>query len=312
MTSPRRSGQLGEGAVHPYDRRNRAWYVDALMRSVVLVGGISTIVFLLAILVFIATEGLEFALHRLDWVQLFTSGAWRPTSKSPTYGALYLIAGTAAVTVVAMAVSVPFSLAAAVYIGELAPARRREWLKILIELLAAVPSVVWGFVGARLLGPLLVDVFGADTGPNLLNAGIILGLMAAPIITTIAEDALRAVPDSFREAAEALGATRWQVVLRVVLPHSRPGLSAAILLGIGRAFGETMAVLMASGHAVKWPDSLFSPVSTITATIASELGETANGSDHYQALFVLGVLLFAVTFVFNLAADLLVRGRRPR
>lgn len=312
MTTRNGTGAGGNPAVHPFDRRNRSFYVDALARLLLLVGGISTIVFLLAILVFIATEGLDFALHRLHWVELFTSGAWRPTSSKPTYGALYLIAGTAAVTAVAMVVAVPFSLAAAIYIGELAPQRRREWLKILIELLAAVPSVVWGFVGARMLGPVLVDWFGASTGPNLLNAGIILGLMAAPIITTIAEDALRAVPDSYREAAEAMGATRWQVVFRVVLPHARPGLSAAILLGMGRAFGETMAVLMVSGHALAWPESLFSPVSTITATIASELGETANGSDHYQALFVLGVLLFAVTFLFNLAADLLVRGRRPR
>jgi phosphate transport system permease protein len=131
-------------------------------------------------------------------------------------------------------------------------------------------------------------------------------------MTTIAEDALKAVPDTYREAAEALGATRWQVVYRVVLPHARPGLSAAVLLGVGRAFGETIAVLMASGHAINIPHSLFDPVRTLTATIAAELGETAEGDDHYQALFVLGMLLFTITFAINLTADTIVRGVRRR
>ena len=149
-------------------------------------------------------------------------------------------------------------------------------------------------------------------GLNLLNAGIILGLMAAPIVTTIAEDALKAVPDSYREAAEALGATRWQVVWRVVLPHARPGLSAAVLLGIGRAFGETIAVLMASGNATILPTSVFDSVQALTATIAAELGEAPPGGDHYQALFVLGILLFVITFGINLTADRIVRGRRRR
>ena len=162
------------------------------------------------------------------------------------------------------------------------------------------------------MGPLMTQVFGVPSGLNLLNAGIILGLMAAPIMTTIAEDALKAVPDTYREAAEALGATKWQVVFRVVLPHARPGLSAAVLLGVGRAFGETIAVLMASGHAINIPHSLFDPVRTLTATIAAELGETAEGDDHYQALFVLGMLLFVITFAINVTADSIVRGIRRK
>jgi phosphate transport system permease protein len=137
-------------------------------------------------------------------------------------------------------------------------------------------------------------------------------MMAAPIMTTIAEDALKAVPDSYREAAEALGATKWQVVLRVVLPHARPGLSAAVLLGVGRAFGETIAVLMASGHAINVPKSLFDPVRSLTATIAAELGETAEGDDHYQALFVVGILLFTITFFINMIANAIVRGTRRK
>ena len=209
-----------------------------------------------------------------------------------------------------MLVAVPLALAAAIYVGEFARGRQREWLKIGIELLAAIPSVVWGVIGMHVMKPIIQDVFGVQVGLNVLNAGVILGLMAAPIMATIAEDALKAVPDTYREAAESLGATRWQVIWKVVLPHARPGLSAAVLLGIGRAFGETIAVLMASGHKLMIPTSVFDSAATLTATIAAELGEAANGSDHYRVLFVLGLLLFLITFGINLAADRIVRGRR--
>jgi phosphate transport system permease protein len=294
------------------DRRDASWWIDWLCRAGVFVGGMSAILFLGAIFLFIATQGLEFAWHRLSLGQLLGGERWEPTVEPPSYGALPLIAGTAWITVVAMLVAVPLSFGAAIYIGEFARGRQREWLKILIELLAAIPSVVWGVIGLQVMKPVIQQVFGVQVGLNVLNAGIILGLMAAPIITTIAEDALKAVPDSYREAAEALGATRWQVVRKVVLPHARPGLSAAILLGIGRAFGETIAVLMASGHRLMIPDSVFDSAATITATIAAELGEAAVGSDHYQVLFVLGLLLFGITFAINLTADWIVRGRRGR
>jgi phosphate transport system permease protein len=288
--------------VHPFDRRNRAWYIDAVARTVVMAGGVSTILFVVAILVFIAGQGIDFAVHRLDWSEFFGSDAWRPTSaQKPTYGALALFAGTAAVTGLAILISAPLSFGAAIYVAEFAPVRRREWFKVLIELLAAIPSVVWGFVGVYLLGPILMDTLGAPSQYSVLNAGIILGLMAAPIMTTIAEDALKAVPDS-----------RWQVVRRVVLPHARPGLSSALLLGIGRAFGETMAVLMATGHSINIPHSLLDSARTLTATIAAELGEAGEGTDHYQALFVLGTLLFTITFLVNMTADVIVRGRRSR
>ena len=156
----------------------------------------------------------------------------------------------------------------------------------------------------------IIDMFNVPVGLCVLNSGLIMGLMAAPIMTTIAEDALKAVPDTYREAAEALGATRWQITVRVVLPAARNGLVAAVLLGVGRGFGETMAVLMASGHAINMPTSVFDSVRALTATIAAELGETATGSEHYGALFTLGIFLFLVTFLINLGADLLVRGPR--
>lgn len=290
------------------DRRDGAWYLDKAVTILVFVGGISAILFIIGIFVFITREGLGFILDDFDPIEFFTSTAWRPTSDShPTYGALALIVGTASVTGLAMVVSVPFSIGAAVYISEFAKGRTREVLKILVELLAAVPSVVWGFIGLAIMNPLIIDLFNVPVGLGVLNSGIILGLMAAPIMTTIAEDALKAVPDGFREAGEALGATRWQVATRVVLPAAKHGLVAAVLLGVGRGFGETMAVLMASGHAINLPTSIFDSVRALTATIAAELGETAVGSPHYQALFTLGIFLFIVTFCINVAADILVR-----
>ena len=199
-----------------------------------------------------------------------------------------------------MVVAIPFSLGAAIYIAEFSTGKTRETLKVLVELLAAIPSVVWGFIGLAIMNPLIIDLFDVPIGLNVLNAGVILGLMAAPIMTSIAEDALKAVPDRYREAAEAMGATRWQIVCKVVLPAAKNGLLGAVLLGVGRGFGETMAVLMATGHSINLPTSVFDSVRALTATIAAELGETAVGSDHYQALFTIGIFLFVVTFIINL------------
>ncbi len=292
------------------DRRDAAWYWDKLAQVLILVAGLSGIVAVIGIFVFITKEGFGFISESLIPAEFFGSIAWRPTSETrPTYGILALAAGTASVTGLAMLIAVPFSLGAAIYIGEFAEGKTREALKVLVELLAAIPSVVWGFIGMTILNPLIIDVFDVPVGLSVLNAGVILGLMAAPIMTTIAEDALKAVPDGYREAAEAMGATRWQVIFQVVLPAAKKGLVAAVLLGVGRGFGETMAVLMASGHAINLPTSPFDSVRAITATIAAELGETAHGSEHYKALFTLGILLFAVTFVINLTADIVVRGR---
>lgn len=290
------------------DARDFAWYVDWLVQVLMFLGGISAIVFIVGIFIFIFKEGFGFIFGAMDVSDFFTSQAWRPTSDNPTYGTLALIAGTASVTGLAVLTAVPFSLGAAIYIAEFASGKTREVLKVLVELLAAIPSVVWGFIGLSIMNPLIIDLFNVPVGLNVLNAGIILGLMAAPIMTTIAEDALKAVPDGYREAAEALGATRWQITFKVVLPAAKNGLMAAILLGVGRGFGETMAVLMASGHSIHLPTSPFDSVRALTATIAAELGETAVGSDHYQALFTLGILLFVVTFVINMTADIVVRG----
>ena len=279
--------------------------------------GVSAIVFVFGIFVFVLKEGLDFLVHRLDWIEFFTSVEWRPTSASPKYGALALITGSVAVAVLSMGLAVPFGIGTAVFISEFCKPRTREFLKIVVELLAAIPSVVWGFIGITLMNSLVINLTGASIGVNVLNSSIILALMSVPIIVSIGEDALKAVPDSYREAAEALGATRWQIVYKVLFPAAKNGLLAAVLLGVGRAVGETMAVLMATGHSIRMVfDGNFpfvhplSPARTLTATIAAELGEAPPASDHYQALFVIGILLFAITFVINLTADFIVRGIR--
>ncbi|RDH88279.1 MAG: phosphate ABC transporter permease subunit PstC [endosymbiont of Seepiophila jonesi] len=294
-----------------FDRRNLDWYLDKLVQVLVFIAGISAIIFVIGIFTFITMEGFGFLLEDFTFSEFFFSEFWEPSDEdAPEYGILALAAGTAAVTGLAMIVAIPFSLGAAIYTGEFATGKTREYLKILVELLAAIPSVVWGFIGLSIMNPLIIDLFDVPVGLNVLNAGIILGLMAAPIMTSIAEDALKAVPDRYREAAEALGATRWQVIFKTVLPAAKNGLLGAVLLGVGRGFGETMAVLMATGHAVNIPGSLFDSVRALTATIAAELGETAVGSPHYKVLFTIGIFLFVVTFLINLTADLVVRGVR--
>ena len=294
-----------------YHRRSLEWYVDRGMQWLMFVGGVSAIIFIIGIFVFITAEGFDYIAGRLDLAEFFTTEYWFPSDEyEPEYGILALIAGTASVTGLAMIVAIPFALGAAIYIGEFATGKKREYLKVLVEMLAAIPSVVWGFIGLSIMNPLIIQLFDVPVGLNVLNAGVILGLMAAPIMTSIAEDALKAVPDSYREAAEAMGATRWQVISKVVLPAAKNGLLGAVLLGVGRGFGETMAVLMATGHSVNMPGSIFDSVRALTATIAAELGETAVGSEHYGALFTIGIFLFLITFLINLSADLIVRGIR--
>jgi phosphate transport system permease protein len=301
----------GSGMDPDFDRLNRDWYIDKAVQVLVFIGGISAIIFIIGIFVFISKEGFGFLVGDFNFREFFFSPNWRPTSeRRETYGILALIAGTASVTGLAMLIAIPFSLGAAIFIAEFATGKTREFLKITVELLAAIPSVVWGFIGLAIMNPLIIQTFNVPVGLNVLNAGVILGLMAAPIMTSIAEDALKAVPDRYREAAEALGATRWQVIYKVVLPAAKNGLLGAVLLGVGRGFGETMAVLMATGHSINIPNSVFDSVRALTATIAAELGETAAGSPHYQALFTIGIFLFAITFVINLTADLIVRGIR--
>jgi phosphate transport system permease protein len=281
---------------------------EPVIEWLIRVCGFSAIFFVFAIFLFVFTSGADFILHRLDAASFCSAqvvSVVDPNKRTVTC----VFVGTVSVTALAMLIAVPFGLGAAVFISEFTSGKLKESLKIVVELLAAIPSVVWGFIGIAIMNPLLISLFAAPIGLNVLNGGIILCSCCADLVS-IGEDALKAVPDSYREASLALGATRWQSTYKVLFPAARSGLLAAVLLGVGRAVGETIAVLMATGHAVQIPHSLLDSVRTLTATIAAELGETARGSDHYQALFAIGVLLFALTFVVNLTADLLIRGTR--
>jgi phosphate transport system permease protein len=296
-------------------RRSRVAVLgEKAFELVIRLSGMSAILFVAAIFFFVLREALPvLARDEFSLGQFLFGTEWYPTSASNVrYGTLALTVGTASVAALAMALAVPFGLGTAIYISEFSSPRARETLKVVIELLSAVPSVVWGFIGLTVMSRLIVQYAGAAVGVNLLNGGIIVALMSLPIIVSISEDALKAVPDHYREAALALGATRWQTVFRVLLPAARNGLLAAVLLGVGRAVGETMAVLMATGHAVNIPHGLLDSVRTLTANIAAELGEAPVGSDHYRVLFLTGTLLFLITFVVNLTADYIVRGARRR
>jgi phosphate transport system permease protein len=306
-------------------------YINRAIVGLIYVCGLSSIVFVFGIFFFVFREGYPFLRDNFDIVEFFTSSEWYPTSEAnKRYGIFAMLAGTASVTILAMVIAVPFGLGSAIFISEFCHGKVKELLKVVIELLAAIPSVVWGFVGLMVINTVIQDWTGAPVGLNVLNGGIVVALMSVPIIVSIGEDALKAVPDTYREAAQALGATRWQIIYRVLIPAGKNGLLAAVLLGVGRAVGETMAVLMATGHAVNVPfDSevpYFHPLESVrclTATIAAEMGEAprltadANGiypedAHHYQVLFVVGLLLFSITFVINLVADLVVKGIRKQ
>ena len=280
---------------------SRPHWTEFFVESLIRVLGFSTIGFVLLIFVFLLREGLpiffEVAPGNLFGVQ------WYPTFN--LYGTLPLILGSALVTVMAIAIALPLGVATAVFVREVAPHWTREILKPMIEVLAGIPSVVLGFFGMILVAPIVREFLGVPTGLTAFSGALLLAYMALPTIISVAEDALDAVPKSYRDAGLAMGATQWQTIWRIVVPAARSGIVTAVMLGMGRAIGETMAVMMVTGNAGRMPlslDSLFRPVRTMTATIAAEMGEVARGSTHYHALFGIGVILFILTFLINLAA----------
>lgn len=237
---------------------------------------------------------------------------WQPISETPKYSLLPLLLGTLKATLIAILFATPFAVGAAVYSSEFASPRIREWIKPVIEMLAGIPSVVMGFFALMVLASVLKDTFGWKFRLNATNAGIALGVAIIPVIYTVAEGALRAVPRHVREAAQALGASPWDTARRVILPAAAPGIFAGIMLGFGRAVGETMIVLMASGNAAISSASLTDSIRTMSATIAAELAEVVNGSAHYHVLFFVGALLFLVTFLVNSLGELYVGRLRRR
>lgn len=250
--------------------------------------------------------------QNINAAEFFAGTEWYPTATpAPLFGVLPLITGTLWVSLAAILFALPFSIAVAIYMAELASPRFRGFLKPIIELLSGIPSVVYGFFGLVVIVPMIQEVFGLPVGETALAGAIILAIMALPTIITVAEDALRNVPRATREASLALGATHWQTIRRVVLPYSVSGIMAAVVLGIGRAIGETMAVLMVTGNSAIIPTTLLEPVRTIPATIAAELGEAPNGGVHYQSLFLLGCILFLITLLISIAVEIIAQ-KRPK
>jgi phosphate transport system permease protein len=286
----------------------RGFGKEELVRGILLIASLAAILSVLFILAYLFSEALP--IFQIAGTDAFISGTdWDPTGTPPAYGTLPLIAGTLLVTLGAMIIAVPLSLGCAVFTAEIAPARVRAVLKPAIELLAGIPSVVYGFFGLVILTEVLRVTFDLSSGLTWLAGSILLAVMALPTITSVSEDAIRAVPREFREGSLALGATRWQTISRVVVPSAFSGITAAIILGTGRAIGETMAVLMVTGNAAVIPSPLwdvFSPIRTLAGTLGIEMGEVAFGSDHYHGLFGVAFLLLVITLLVNLIATAVI------
>ncbi len=281
----------------------RRWRLgEKFIEGWIFLAGLLAIVVLLGIVGLLIKEGLPIFSHTPPWEFLFGT-KWYPVSDPPTFGIMSFFVATIMVTIVATAIAVPVGVGCAAYLAEVAPLRIRETVKPIIELLAGIPSVVMGFIGLLLLSPLIQSVFNLNTGLCGLTAGIMLSLMSLPIIVSVSEDALSAIPDEFRQAAYALGATKWEVVRHVSIPAALSGIAAAIMLGVGRAIGETMTVLMVAGGALAVPISPTEPMMPMTAAIASGIGNAVRGGLQYQALFAIGLLLFIMTLAVNLIAD---------
>ena len=281
------------------------WIIEKL----ILLCGLASVLFVGLIFMFLLREGLAVFFFESPGDFIF-GHQWYPISDPPKLGIWPLVLGSLAVTLGAALISIPVGIGSAVYISEVAPPRTREVLKAGIELLAAIPSVVLGFIGMVTLVPIVKQVFDLPTGLTGLSGSIMLAFMAMPTIVSVAEDALYSVPRSYKEGALALGATEWQTIYRVLIPAAAPGIMAAVMLGIGRVIGETMAVMMITGNSPVIPGGLLEPVRTLTATIAAEMGEAVVGSEHYFALFAIGIVLFVISFAINVGADLFLHRER--
>ncbi len=279
---------------------------ELLIHISFLVVGASGIIILTLILLFLIMEGIP--IFDVVSVKDFILGTmWYPTYDPPDFGILPLIAGSASVVVLSSLIAIPLGIGSAVYLAEIAHPRVRAVVKPAIELIEGLPTVVIGFFGMVVVAPYLQKMFGLATGLNLFNASVMLAFMAVPTIASISEDAIYSVPVHMKEGSMALGATHWETIARVILPASLTGISTAVILGIARAIGETMVVLMVAGGAAMIPGSIFDPVRPMPANIAAEMGHTPFRSDHYHALFAIGLVLFVFTFLFNMIAAYLAQ-----
>ena len=283
---------------------------ELLMKVIFWISGIAIIAFLAGILFTLLSNSIP-AFMEIGIKPFFIEGLWRPGAYGePTYSINNFIVGTFMVTISALLFAVPLGVAAAAYLSEIASPWERELFKPIVEVLAGIPSVVLGFIGLVVLAPLIAKVFGIPSGINALNGAILVGIMALPTIITLAEDAITAVPKEYRHASLALGGTRWQTIWKVTVPAAFSGITAAAMLGMGRAIGETMTVLMVTGNMIARPSSLLDSVRTLSANVAIDIGDVVFGSIHFHALFVVGLVLFLITFIVNLLADILIH-RKP-
>lgn len=273
--------------------------IDSLFKNIFKVTGLITIVLLAGIFLMLFINSISFFL-KVSPLDFFTGSQWDPEIH---YSILPLLVSTFLVAFGSMLIAVPLGILTAAYLSEIAPKKVQMFLKPIIEMLAAIPSVAIGFLGIVLVGPELAHIFGIQNGLNALNGSILLSIMALPTIVTISEDAINAVPKSHREASMALGANKWETLFKVTIPAALPGLIAAVMLGLGRALGETMTVLMATGNAAAIPKGFLDSVRTITATIAIEMGEVPYQTTHYFALFAIVTLLFLITLLVNLLGE---------
>ena len=263
---------------------------------------LASIVTLTLIIAFLFMEGIPI-FGKVSVKDFIFGHYWYPTDDPAEFGIFALIIASLAVTAVGSLISIPLGVMTALYLAEVASARVREWVKPVVELLAALPSVVIGFFGMVVVAPFLQDLLDIPTGLNLFNAALMLAFMSVPTICSISEDAIFSVPVELKEASLALGATHWETIWRVVIPASISGISTAVILGMSRAIGETMVVLMVAGGAAMIPTSIFDPVRPMPASIAAEMAEAPFRGDHYYALFATGIMLFVFTLIFNLVAD---------
>ena len=282
---------------------------ENIIKWVFTVLAFSSLLFLLGIIIVLFKEGLP-VFNAVSIKGFLFGKSWYPTFDPPEYGILPLILASFWITIGAMFVCVPLGIGSALYIHELAGKNAKMILKPLIEILSAIPSIVFGFFGMVIVAPFLQSLLKIPTGLCGLTASVVLGIMAIPVVSSIAEDALNYVPRSFKEASYALGANRWQTLIKVVIPAAGSGISTSIILGMSRIVGETMTVLMVSGGAAVIPKSFLDPIRPMTSTIAAEMGEAVMGSAHYNALFAIGLVLFLITMVFNVIAEIISKRYR--
>lgn len=275
---------------------------ETIIRGIFAAFAFVSVLALALIVVFLFREGIP-VFKEVSVTDFIFGKEWYPTYDPPSYGIWPLIIGSAVVTIFSCLIAVPLGVLSAVYISEIAPASIKNITKSIIELLAGLPSVVLGFFGMVVVAPFLQETFDLPTGLNIVNASVILAIMAIPTISSISEDALYAVPQEFKDASYALGATKYETITKVIMPAALSGISTAVILGMARAIGETMVVLMVAGGAAAIPESIFDSVRPMPASIAAEMGEAPFGSGHYHALFATGIVLFFLTMIFNLIAD---------